>query len=161
VSIVVSDTSPVRALNHLELLNVLGQLFDRVFIPPAVLRELTQPPTRFVAVDVSQHDFIEVRAPQDRAQVQRLLQLLDSGESEALALALEVHADALLIDESTGRSVAADHRMPVIGTLGILSRAKTRGYIVTVGPLLDKLRTELDFYVSDELRDAFLRSAGE
>lgn len=161
MSIVVSDTSPIRALNYLELLDVLGQLFDRVFIPPAVVHELTQPPTRFVAVDVSQHDFIEVRAPQDRAQVERLLQLLDSGESEALALALEVRAEALLIDESTGRSVAVGHGMPVIGTSGILARAKTRGHIMKVSPLLDKLRSELDFYVSDELRDEFLRSAGE
>jgi hypothetical protein len=161
VSIVVSDTSPIRALNHLKLLDVLGQLFDRVFIPPAVLSELTHPPARFAAVDITQHGFIEVRAPQDRAQVQRLLQLLDSGESEALALALEVHAEALLIDEATGRSVAVDQGMPVIGTLGILSRAKTRGHIVKVSPLLEKLRSDLDFYISDELRERFLRSAGE
>jgi hypothetical protein len=161
VSIVVSDTSPLRALNHLGLVDVLGQLFDRVFIPPAVLRELMRPPTRFAAVDVSQHDFIEVRAPQDSAEVRRLMQSLDPGESEALALAMELHAEALLIDESTGRSVAAGHGMPVIGTLGILSRAKTKGHIMKISPLLDKLRSELDFYVSDELGDAFLRSAGE
>ena len=78
-----------------------------------------------------------------------------------MALALEIRAEAVLIDELTGRSVAIDHGLPVIGTLGILSRAKTKGHVLKIGPLLDRLRVELDFYVSDELRDEFLHSVGE
>jgi predicted nucleic acid-binding protein len=145
----------------LGLLNVLGKLFDQVFVPPAVQQELILPRTRFDIVELSQYAFIEVRAPQDGARVQRFLQVLDAGESEALALALEVHAEALLVDETDGRDVAIGSGMPVIGTLGILSRAKARGHIATIGPLLDRLRYELDFYLSDELCKEFLRSIGE
>jgi uncharacterized protein len=74
---------------------------------------------------------------------------------------LEVGAEALLIDETAGRLFAKRQGVSVIGTLGILSRAKTRGRVSQVGPLLDKLRTELGFFVSDELRAEFLRSVGE
>lgn len=161
MSIVVSDTSPIRALHHLDLLGVLGRLFDRVILPPAVLRELIQPRARFSAVDISRYAFVDVIAPRNLAQVQQLRQLLDAGECEALALALEVGAEALLIDESTGRSIAVDRGMPVIGTLGILSRAKARGFVTVVAPLLDRLRDELDFYISDGLRGEFLHSIGE
>ena len=161
MSLVVSDTSPIRALHYLDLLDILGRLFDRVIVPPAVLHELTQPRVRFNPVDFSQYAFVEVLAPHNLAQVQQLRDVLDAGESEALVLALEIGAEALLIDESTGRSIAVDKGMPVIGTLGILSRAKGRAYVATVGPLLDRLRVELDFYVSDKLREEFLRSVGE
>jgi len=161
VSIVVSDTSPIRALHHLGLLGILGQLFDRVIVPPAVLHGLTQPRPRFVAVDLGQYAFVDIRTPHDPAQVQQLRSLLDAGESEALVLAIEVGAVALLIDETTGRSIAVGKGMQVIGTLGILSRAKARGYIATIGPLLDKLVVELDFYISEQLRDEFLSSCGE
>lgn len=160
MSIVVSDTSPIRALNHLGLLDVLSQLFGRVLLPPAVLDELTRSP-RFGAVDLSQQEFIEVREPRDTARVQQFRENLDLGESEALALALEVDAEALLIDETAGRLFAKGQGVSVIGTLGVLSRAKTRGLVSQVGPLLDRLRTELGFFVSDELRAEFLRSVGE
>ncbi|MEX0611338.1 MAG: hypothetical protein WD229_04385 [Pirellulales bacterium] len=111
----------------MDLLRLLGQLFDQIFVPPTVLRELEQPPSRFAPVLISQFNFIEVRAPQDTAQVQQFLQLLDSGESEALALALEIGAEAVLIDELIGRSVAVDHGLPVIGTWGFFRAQKRRG----------------------------------
>jgi predicted nucleic acid-binding protein len=161
VSIVVSDTSPIRALNHLELLSVLGLLFDQVFVPPAVVQELGRITFRLKPVDLTPFQFIDLRAPQDAGRVQRFLQTLDQGESEALSLALEVDAEALLIDELAGRSVAIQEGMSVIGTLGILSRAKMRGHIMQVRPLLDQLVDELDFHVSNQLRDEILRAVGE
>jgi predicted nucleic acid-binding protein len=161
VAIVVSDTSPVRALNHLGLLDVLAELFERVFLPPAVERELLRPRPRFTVVDVASYGFVEVRAPQDGSRVSQYLQKLDPGESEALVLAQEIGADALLMDDAAARAIAVGEGVFVIGTLGILSRAKLRGHIAEGGPMLDRLRAELDFFVSDRLRAEFLRSVGE
>ena len=45
--VVVSDTSPIRALAHLELLHVLNGLFGAVHVPPAVAEELLHPPSGF------------------------------------------------------------------------------------------------------------------
>jgi predicted nucleic acid-binding protein len=41
---VISDTSPVRALAHLEHLPWLEILFQEIMIPPAVASELLNPP---------------------------------------------------------------------------------------------------------------------
>lgn len=159
--IVVSDTSPVRALAQLDNLELLRDLFGQVLVPPAVEKELLHPPSRLMAVDVGQLAFVEVRAPRDHDQVNRLLETLDPGESEAIALAVEVTGSAVLMDERAGRSAAAQLGLPVIGTLGLLLRSKEKGFIPTIGPLVDRLQNELGFFVSAELRAEVLRRAGE
>jgi len=93
--IVVSDTSPLRALDFLGLLPLLKVLFDHVLIPPAVRDELDAPLPQFAAIDVTAFDFIEVRNPQDINRIQEFLRTLDRGESEALALALETGAQLI------------------------------------------------------------------
>jgi len=158
--IVVSDTSPIRALEFLGLLPILNDLFDRVLIPPAVRDELNSPLPRFDAVNLSNYDFIEVQAPQDRNQVEQLLRTLDRGEAEALALALETGSRLILMDERRGRATAAQHGVVALGALGVLLRAKVRGRIPAIRPLIEKL-DELEFFMSEELMANVLRLAGE
>ena len=125
--VVVSDTSPIRALDFLGQLPLLKVLFDKVLVPPAVQNELRSPPAQFAAVDLTQFDYFEIRAPQNIQQVQQFLRVLDRGESEALALALETNAQIILMDELKGRKTAEQHGVVALGTLGILLRAKSRG----------------------------------
>lgn len=159
--VVVSDTSPVRALAHLRLLDVLGELFGEVLVPQAVAKELLHPPARFPSVDVRSLPGITVRQPGNEERVRELQAELDEGEAEAIALAEELRADAVLIDEAAGRNVASQLGLPVLGTLGILLRAKQRGMVREVRPLLDKLQQQLQFYISPNLRDDILRLAEE
>ncbi len=160
--VVVSDTSPIRALAHLAILEELTQIFDQVIVPPAVNQELLTPAAiRFAPIDISDYPFIEVREPQSRQKVEELCQTLDSGEAEAIALALELHTAAILIDEKAGRSIANELKVPVVGTLAILIRLKERNRIATLGPLLEQLQTKLGFFISDTLRKEILRRAGE
>jgi len=70
--LVISDTSPIRALAWVRLLHVLESLYGKVVIPPAVVRELQCPDASFDPVDISQFPFIEVLAPADRLAVDRL-----------------------------------------------------------------------------------------
>jgi len=86
---------------------------------------------------------------------------LDAGEAEALALAEELHADLILVDELAGREVARQCGFTVLGTLGILVRAKQQKMCPAVEPLLDRLQDELNFFVSSRLRHAILWQAGE
>lgn len=158
--IVVSDTSPIRALEFLGQLPILGGLFERVLIPPAVKGELASPPPQLGVVDISKYDFVEVQAPQDENQVRQFLRTLDRGESEALALALETGTRLILIDELRGRAVAAQHSIVPLGALGVLLRAKSRGLIPAIRPLIDKLG-ELEFFMSEDLKNDVLRLAGE
>src|SRR5207244_3804846 len=78
--------------------------------------------------------------PTDAARVAELRTRLDPGEAEAIVLALELKADALLIDERRGRQVAAQLGLRPIGVLGVLAAAKSRNLIPAVAPLVEQLR---------------------
>lgn len=127
--LVVSDTSPVRALYHLGLLNLLSDLFGDVLVPPAVAAELERPKSQLPPIPLRQFTFIRVQAPTSSAAGRPTQAGLHPGESEAIALALEVRADVLLIDERAGRAAAAKARIAIIGVLGVLREAKLRGLI--------------------------------
>jgi predicted nucleic acid-binding protein len=159
--IVVSDTSPIRALAHLNRLDLLAVLFDLVLVPPAVDTELRSPPGDLPFVDVRQLVFAQIRAPNDSQKVAELGRELDPGESEALALALEIGVETILMDEAAGRSTAKRLGLTPIGVLGLLLRGKQRGLVPMVEPLIDQLVSDLGFFISESLRAEVLRLAGE
>jgi hypothetical protein len=119
------------------------------------------PPDRFSPLRVAQIPFLVIAAPRDQGRVSQWRKTLDPGEAEALALAEELHAEIVLIDESVGRQVVTRAGFRVVGTLGILLQAKTNRWCDAVTPLLDSLQTELNFFVAPDLRSAVLEEAGE
>jgi hypothetical protein len=86
---------------------------------------------------------------------------LDIGEAEAIALAIEMKADIVLLDEIEGRDVAAQLDLPVAGTLGILLAAKLKGEVPTIGPEIRLLRERGNFFISRRLEAEILAAAGE
>ncbi len=90
-----------------------------------------------------------------------MLGQLNLGEAEAIALAIEIHADAILVDEAARRAMARQMGLLPIGVLGTLLRAKERGLVGPLKPMLDSLQYELGFFISDDLRSEILRRAGE
>lgn len=161
MAIIVSDTSPIRALSHLNLLHLLPTIFDEVLIPPAVAEELEHPRRQFATINVQSLRFMRVQAPADVQKVEELRRVLDLAEAEAIALALEVRVTSILIDEADGRRAAADAGLEPVGALGVLLRGKEIGEVNAVAPLLEQLERELKFRVSGSLRREVLRLAGE
>jgi predicted nucleic acid-binding protein len=161
VAIIVSDTSPLRALAHLGHLDLLEALYQEIVVPPAVARELLQQTPTLLTVDVSTLAFVRIQMPSASQQVQTFKQTLDAGESEALALAIELRADLVLLDEKRARAAALHHSLSLTGTLGILIEAKRRGMIPAVRPLMEKLLNEIKFFVSQHLRTYVLQVTGE
>lgn len=86
---------------------------------------------------------------------------LDPGEAEALAVALELRADLVLIDEKRGRDVARRFGLRFVGLLGIVLDAKRKGHVRAVRPLLDELAADAGFWIRDDLRREILEAAGE
>lgn len=86
---------------------------------------------------------------------------LDIGEAEALSLAVETGAGAVLLDEVNARNAALHLALTAIGTVGLLLMAKQRGSITEVGPLLRQLIVQGQFRLSGSLVHAALLRAGE
>jgi len=106
VSVVVSDTSPLHYLILCGAESVLPRLFERVVIPPTVFAELQQSNTP-AAVQQWVRGLPAWGAVQKPSAIDSTLQV-DAGEREAISLAREIHAAALLIDDRAGRLAAAN-----------------------------------------------------
>lgn len=160
--IVISDTSPINNLAAIDQLHLLQQLYGTVFIPEAVYQELTEPSFPVAgSTEVQTFDWIETCAVIDRTLVDSLSDELDIGEAEAIALAVEMQAEQVLIDERRGRLVAARLNLRYTGILGILVEAKSQGLIDRVKPLLDALINQAGFWVAEPLYHSVLRLVDE
>lgn len=79
------------------------------------------------------------------------------GESDAICLARELKADAILLDEEKPRKQATRLGLRVIGTIGVLEQAANRGFVTDLKAVHDRLRAT-DFFVSEEiLEDSLAR----
>lgn|SRR5579859_78766 len=136
---IVADTTPLNYLVLVEAIDVLPQLYGRILIPPAVLAELSDPlaPAQVRDWIMQAHPWLEVvplRSPADSA-----LMHLDPGERDAIALAAELKASLLLMDERDGADAARARNLRVIGTLGVLDIAAAHGWI-DLPAMFDRLR---------------------
>lgn len=159
--VVVSDTSPIRCLAHVGHLALLDRFFTTVVIPPAVMSELQNSKRGDIWHRVKCIPCVRVQTPGDQAAVHLLYNSLDLGEAEAIALAAEIHADAILMDERRGRAECARRGLRTLGVLGLLARAKSRGYVPEIKSLIDSLCTTGGFHVSSKVRRSILRMCGE
>ncbi|BAZ03855.1 DUF3368 domain-containing protein [Calothrix sp. NIES-3974] len=96
-------------------------------------------------------------AVRDRTLVKASSNELDIGEAEAIALAVEIQADQVLIDERRGRLIASRLNLPYTGILGVLVEAKSQGLILEVKPLLDALINEAGFWITESLYNNVLK----
>jgi uncharacterized protein len=160
--IIVSDTSPINNLAAINHLHLLQQLYGTVLIPEAVYQELTDPNFPVAgAIEVQTFTWIQTRPVQDRILVEALSNELDIGEAEAIALAIEMKADRVLIDERRGRMVAARLNLGYTEILGILVEAKSQRLISAVKPLLDALINQAGFWVAEPLYKRVLQLVDE
>lgn len=135
--IIVANTTPIISLASIGRLDILEKLFGNVMIPEAVYQEIkAKPGYGYEQVDGA---FIEVRAIQGLLYKDFLLTQLDSGEAETIILAKEDNADFVVIDENLGYRIANNAGLTAIRTLSLLLKAKQKGHIEQVKPLLDEM----------------------
>jgi hypothetical protein len=160
--IVVADTSVLINLCRIRRAEILLQLFREVVIPPEVAGEFVSLAGRVPRfADLSLPPWLRQQTPAKSARLMLELATLGPGETAALALALEIRADAVLLDERLGHEAATRLGLKVIGLLGILVQAKASGFLPAVSPEIDALRKEAGFWISDRLRDKVLYLANE
>jgi predicted nucleic acid-binding protein len=125
--VIISNTTPINYLVLIDQIDVLHHLYGRVLIPQAVCAELQAEgtPSNVKEWVASRPDWLEVQSVS--VSLHNILDDLDVGEREAIGLAKELDADALIIDEPEGREAARAQGLRVIGTLRVLYDAAEAG----------------------------------
>lgn len=159
---IISDTSPISNLLLIDQLPLFKALYTQLVIPEAVFQEIKALET--FGIDIScivAADWIIVQGVSDRALVEKLATEVDIGEAEAIALAVELNADRLLIDERIGRLVAQRYGLKITRLLGVLAAAKQNGLIFELKPVLDQLIQQAKFRVHQNLYQQILQDVNE
>jgi len=161
--LVVSNTSPLCNLAIIDRLELLRREFGVIALPAAVqveLDRLSHPAARARLAAAFREGWLRV-TPLTSAIPSGLAAVLDPGETEALALALQENASLVLLDETAARLQATRLGLSHAGVLGILRWAKTSGQIASLADEIHKLRAEARFFVSPALEKKLLTSVGE
>ena len=160
--VVVSDTSPISSLILLGKLKLLVDFFDLIFIPEAVLNELKDLNSEGYNVEalLNQPAF-SIRKPRNQDKIRQLTQKLDLGESEAIALAIELNIPRLLIDERKGYATAEAEGLQPVGLLGSIVVMKQKGLVDNVTVLMDELIEIAGFYIGPDVYAKIQQLAGE
>ncbi len=157
--IVISDSSSLIAIAAVGHLDLLRTMYEEVIVPPAVWNEVSLP-NRPGGDDLVRAEWIRV-VPPSHPNVIGFPSPVGPGEAEAIALAVELAADVLLIDERRARKAALGLGLPVTGVLGVLLEAKKKGAISAIKPILDQMELMVGFRIKRSLYEAALRAAGE
>jgi hypothetical protein len=150
---VVADASVLIALAQIGQLSLLERLFGQVVVPHAVAREVSPSLPQLPA-------WVETRAARQPLDARVLDASLDAGETETIAMALELRSKRVILDDLQARRLGERLGLRVIGTAGVLLAAKQRGLIPAVRPQLDALKAA-GFRLRQDVHQEVLRAADE
>jgi predicted nucleic acid-binding protein len=158
---VVSDAGPLIALAKANLLPILSALFQEVWIPPEVYREMlakSSPECDWLRQALGGLIQVAPHSPLPPEVVTATIGL-DEGERHAIAFAL--HSGLLLVmDDLQARHACRRFGLRVTGTVGVLLRAKQEGLLVCVRPVLDLMQGQ-GYWFSKSLIEQATELAGE
>ncbi len=155
--IIVSNTSPIIAFGKLKKLSLWEKIFGQIFIPEFVNQEFTNAKYK--------NDFILPENLFKIEQVERIETILkkelDRGEAEAITLAINKKANWLIMDERKGRNIVKNvYGLNVIGTSGILLKAKESGIVNEISPIFQELK-KINYFIADDIVEYVCKQAGE
>lgn len=148
--VVITDSSCFILLDKINALHILHDLFEAVLTTPEIANEYGMPLPEWVII----------QRVDNRTRQHEFYQHVDKGEASAIALAYEIHADFLILDDLEARRFATKLGLPVKGSAGVLLQAKQKGIIVAIKPYLD-LMQQTNFRIAASVIKTVLKEAGE
>lgn len=103
---------------------------------------------------------VEIIAVKDKHSQQLLEMQIDKGESGAIALALEIPGSTIILVDYKARKIVEQLGLFVTGTIGVIIKAKLKGIIPSIKPLLLKIQ-DTNFRLSPDIEIKALKEAGE
>ena len=159
---IISNTTPISNLLHVDNISLLAKLFGTVYIPDAVANEVNVVFSSCAEWQKCvEREQIIIQSISNTIFVKQMVPFLHKGEAEAICLSLEKKAKLCLIDDKDARTIAQLNNLPVTGTLGILLKAKKTGLISSVKELIDRLRAEHHFWIREDMYQKVLHIAKE
>jgi hypothetical protein len=158
--ITIVDTSSLFYFYRVGLFELFNKLYGHITVPEAVKNELKEGQTQGEDVpQLERYPWVEIKS----VSMPRYLQLiadLGPGESEVLALATNHPSALVVLDDKLARRIADMQGFRLTGTAGVLLRAKRKGLIPALKPVIKKL-LDLDFRLKPELVKEILTLAEE
>lgn len=161
---VISNTSPLLNLAIIDHLFLLPQQFGQIYIPSAVLAELKMNedlPGSSALKSAIEDGWLLIQTVRNTALVNLLRRDLHQGESEAIALAIELDANKVLLDEKEARQAARALGLSITGILGILLRGCREGTVTSIKAVTKRLQQEANFRIAPALLTQILQESGE
>ena len=153
---IILNSSPLIFLSKLNYLNQFIESPDDFYIPQSVADEIkakSDPSSQTIQALINSGN-LQIRASKLITLVNSLNQRLGKGESEAIALAIELNTDYVLLDDSTARREARRLGLNIKGTLAVIKKLSKDGKISIES--LDELYQQLmkiEFRVKRSLFD--------
>ena len=147
---IIVDTSCLIILTKINELNLLKLLYSKVIITKEIANEFGSELPDWVTV-----------YPIERNNIKLLFESkIDSGEASAILLALTMPNSTIIMDDLKGRIFAKQFKLNVTGAIGVIIAAKNKNIILSIKPILDKIKAT-NFYISKEIEDEALLLAKE
>lgn len=157
---VIVNSTPLIVLCGVGKLDILRELYREIFIPAAVYQEVTEVKDSACTQIMTQKSWIHVERIRSDADRMMYKAKLHTGEVEVMILAQEQEADLVIIDDNAAKKTAKYLGLTVTGTLGVLLKAKQKGLIEKIKPLLFEMKRN-GFYIDAKLELMVLEQAGE
>lgn len=162
--IVVSNTSPLIALARVGLVSILNDLYHDLHITQAIYDEVVrhgQGLPGSAEIEAAADDWIHVHPTPSRETLKKYQRdRLTLNDASVIALGISQAADLVIVDEQELRQAARAQNLPIVGTGGILVRAKDAGLITRVTDYLEQMQED-DFYLSEDVVHRTRQLAGE
>ena len=157
---IIVNSTPLIALAKANKLEILKRMYEHIIIPEAVYREVTEKDDVAAQRIEAAREWIEVRKVDYNLDRRMYKAKLHDGEVEVMLLAQEIGADVVVIDDGAARKTAEYLELPLTGTLGVMIKAKQRGLLEAVMPVLQKMEQNGIFF-SKELKEKIRKLSKE
>ena len=157
---IVVNSTPLIALAKVNMLELLKEMYGQVIIPEAVYREVMEKNDVAAQRVEAALEWMDVRKVDPILERRMYRAKLHDGEVEVMLLAQSIGADAVIIDDGAARKTAEYLELPLTGTLGIMIKAKQRGLLDAVMPVVQQME-QTGIYFSKEIKDKIRKLSDE
>ena len=156
---VIVNSTPLIALSHIGRLDLLKMLYGEISIPQAVYKEISAK-NGSVCQKALDNSLEWIKVERIQNEMAKTMYKTQLHEGEVMILAKETEADLVIIDDMNAKKHAKYLELPVTGTLGVLIKAKQKGYIKELKSVLREL-VDKHIYISESLIELCLKQVGE